>query len=109
MESKGGDGNKVAERQIQKNVLPLLHQVGPTNYNVVLLQFDFHNGFLHRALDKLLRGKLIELDSKKMVPLLRQVTVSSMTSSIGRKSPDFHFRLPSVLLYRLCCLTRPSN
>jgi hypothetical protein len=67
VECKGNGGNQMAERQIQKKVLQLLQQVGPTNYDLLFLQFDFHNGSLQGAIDKLLHGKLIELDSRKMV------------------------------------------
>jgi hypothetical protein len=62
---EGNGGNKAAERQIHKKVLQLLQQVGPTNYNVLLVQFDFHNGYLQSAVDKLLRDKHIKLDRTK--------------------------------------------
>jgi hypothetical protein len=49
----------------QKKVLRLLQQVGPTNYNVLLVQFDFHNGYLQGAVGKLLCDKHIKLDRTK--------------------------------------------
>jgi hypothetical protein len=67
VESKGSDENKAAERQTQKKVLQLLQQIGPTNYNLLFLQFEPYNGFLQEAIDELLHGKLIEMDSEKMV------------------------------------------
>jgi hypothetical protein len=65
VERKGDGGNKAAERHIQKRVLQLLQQVGPTNYDLLILQFDFHNSVLEGAVDELLHGKHIELDSGK--------------------------------------------
>ena len=65
MECKGNGGNKAAERQIQKRVLQLLQQVGPTNYNLLFVQFDFHNGYLPEAVNQLLQDKRIVLDSTK--------------------------------------------
>lgn len=65
MECKGNGGN--VERQIQKKVLQLLQQVGPTNYTLLFVQFDFHNGYVQGAIDQLLHGKLIELDGRRMV------------------------------------------
>ena len=67
MGCEGNGGNKAAERQIQKRVLQVLQQVGPTNYNLLFLQFEFHNGYLPDAVNKLLHDKCIELDSTKMV------------------------------------------
>jgi hypothetical protein len=65
VECKGDGGNKAAERQIQKRVLQLLQQVGPTNYNVLILQFGLHNGSLQPAVNKLLHDKCVVLDSTK--------------------------------------------
>ena len=67
MRCKSNGGNQAAERHIQKKVLQLHQQVGPTNYKLLFVQFDFHNGYLKNAIDELLRGKHIELDSRKMV------------------------------------------
>jgi hypothetical protein len=69
VECIGNGGNQAAERQIQKKVLQLLQQVGPTHYNLLFLQFDFHNGSVQGAVDTLLLEKLIELDSGRMVSL----------------------------------------
>jgi hypothetical protein len=66
VESKDNGGNQAA-RQLQKKVLLLLQQVGPTNYNLLFTQFDFHNGVLQGAVDELLHEKHIEVDSGKMV------------------------------------------
>ena len=49
---------QAAERQIQKQVLQLLQQVGPTNYNLLLVQFDLYSGYLEGASN---------WDSRKMV------------------------------------------
>ena len=65
MECKGDGGDK-ATRRIQKKGLQLLQQVGPTNYNLLFLQFELHNGYVRGAIDELLHGKLIELDARKM-------------------------------------------
>ena len=65
MECEGNGWNKAAERQIQKTILQLLQQIGPTNYNLLFEQFDFHNGYLQGALDELLHDKCIVMDSTK--------------------------------------------
>ena len=67
MDHRNGPGGEAAERQIQKRILQLLQQIGPTNYNLLFLQFDFHDGYLEGAVEKLLDGNLIEVDSGKMV------------------------------------------
>ena len=66
MERESDGGNK-ATRHIQKTVLQLLQQVGPTNYNLLFVQFELHNGYVQGAIDELLHQKHIELDGKKMV------------------------------------------
>ena len=69
MECEVSGGNKAAERQIQKKVLQLLQQVGPTNYNILMLQFGLHNGVLQNAVNELRDAKHIELDNREMVHL----------------------------------------
>jgi hypothetical protein len=64
---EGNGGNKAAERQTAKKVLQLLQQVGPTNYNLLFVQFKLHNGYLQSAIDTLLHDRHIELDSTKMM------------------------------------------
>ena len=67
MGCEGNGGNKAAERQTQKKVLQLLQQVGPTKYQLLLVQFELHNGYLQDAVDGLLHDKHIELDTSEMV------------------------------------------
>jgi hypothetical protein len=64
---EGNGGTKVAERQTQKKILQLLQQVGPTKYQLLWVQFEFHNGYLQDAVEGLLHDQHIVLDSSEMV------------------------------------------